>query len=49
MSNTGANRLAYAKLMTNTDPRPSRFRDPLAYRDWTERADCWAAWNGLDR
>ena len=40
---TGANHARYAEHMAATDPRPSRFSDSLAYREWCERADIWAA------
>lgn len=39
-------RQRYATLMHATDPRPSRFADPLAYRDWSERAAAWAEFTG---
>lgn len=39
MTKTGQNRTDYEAI----EPRPSRFANPVAYAEWAERADAWAA------
>lgn len=41
MTNTGVNRQAYDLAHKDTDPRPSRFADPVVYSEWANRADHW--------
>lgn len=42
MTTVGAIRAAYDQAHRESDPRPSRFRDPVIYFEWCERAARWA-------
>lgn len=41
MTTTGDHRIAYDAAHRDTDPRPSRFNDPVIYAEWAGRADRW--------
>lgn len=41
MTSTGEHRMAYDLTHRDSDPRPSRFIDPVVYAEWAARADRW--------
>lgn len=41
MTRIGDTRIAYHQAHRESDPRPSRFADPVLYSEWAARADRW--------